>query len=317
MMKGARLVRRYILKRIGYAALTLLVVVTVTFFLMRSIPGDPLSHMARGLPEQTRVNFLAKYGLDQPLFTQYLLYMKNLVRGDLGESVLYPGRSVSETIATTSPVSGLIGGIALVIGFAIGIVLGVIAALNKNRWPDYLVMFLAILGITIPVFVMASLLQYFVSVKLGWLPPSGWGQTKHLILPIIVLCFGPVATFARYLKSSMLDTLSQDYILTAQSKGLSNRAVIWRHALRNSMLPIVTILAGRIVGVFTGAFVVERMFGIPGIGFYYISSINNNDYSMILGTTVFYAALFVIAQLLVDIAYVFVDPRIRIAADSR
>lgn len=303
---------RYILKRIGYAVLTLLVVVTLTFFLMRSIPGDPLAIMARALPDQTRANFYAKYGLDKPLSTQFWMYMKNLLRGDLGESVVFPGRSVSGTIASTSPVSGLVGGIALVIGFVIGITLGVIAALYKNRWPDYLVMFIAILGVTTPVFVLASLLQYFAAVKLGWLPPSGWGQPKHLVLPVIVLSFGPIATFARYMKSSMLDTLSQDYILTAQAKGLSNRAVIWRHALRNSMLPIVTILAGRIVGVFTGAFVVERMFGIPGIGFYYISSINNNDYSMILGTTVFYAALFVLAQLIMDLAYALVDPRIRV-----
>ena len=308
---------RYAIKRIGYAVVTLFIVVTVTFFLMRSIPGDPLSHMARALPEQTRANYYAKYGLDKPLFTQYLMYMKNLLRGDLGESVLYPGRSVSETIAKTSPISGLVGGIALAIGFVIGITLGIIAALNKNRWPDYLVMFVAILGTTIPVFVFASLLQYFVSVKLGWLPPYGWGQPRHLVLPVIALSFGPVASFARYLKSSMLDTLSQDYILTAQAKGLSQRDVILRHALRNSMLPIVTILAGRIVGVFTGAFVVERMFGVPGIGFYYVSSINNNDYTMILGTTVFYAALFVIAQLVVDFVYMLVDPRIRIVPESR
>lgn len=308
--------RNYVLRRIGYAVLTLLIVVTVTFFLMRSIPGDPLANMARGLPEQTRANFYAKYGLDQPLFSQFLKYMQNLLRLDLGESVVFPGRSVSTTIAQTSPISGLVGGVALVIGFAIGIALGVIAALHKNRWPDYLVMFLAILGVTIPVFVLASLLQYVASVKLGWLPSSGWGNLKHLVLPVIVLSFGPIATFARYMKSSLLDTLSQDYILTAQAKGLSSRAVIWRHAMRNSMLPIITILAGRIVGVFTGAFVVERMFGIPGIGFYYISSINNNDYSMILGTTIFYAALFVVAQLLVDLVYVLVDPRIRIAAGS-
>jgi oligopeptide transport system permease protein len=307
---------QYVLRRIGYAVLTLLIVVTLTFFLMRSIPGDPLANMARALPEQTRANFYAKYGLDKPLITQFLMYMKNLLRGDLGESVVFPGRSVSGTIASTSPVSGLVGGIALLIGFVIGITLGVIAALNKNRWPDYLVMFIAILGVTIPVFVLASLFQYLASVKLGWLPPSGWGQPKHLVLPVVVLSFGPIATFARYLKSSMMDTLSQDYILTAQAKGLSNRAVIWRHAMRNSLLPIVTILAGRIVGVFTGAFVVERMFGIPGIGFYYISSINNHDYSMILGTTVFYAALFVLAQLVMDLAYVLVDPRVRIARGS-
>ena len=295
--------------------LTLFVVVTVTFFLMRLIPGDPLANMARALPEQTRLNFYAKYGLDRPLFQQYLMYLQALLRGDLGESVVYPGRSVSQTILTTSPVSASIGGIALLLGLVIGVGLGIIAALFKNRWPDYIVMFLAILGVTIPVFVMASVLQYLFAVKVNWLPTSGWGKPKHMVIPVIVLCFGTIATYARYIKSSMLDTLSQDYVLTARAKGLSETQVIWRHVMRNSLLPAITILAGRVVGIFTGAFVVERMFSIPGIGFYYISSINNNDYSMILGTTIFYGALFVVMQLIVDFVYVIVDPRIRITAD--
>ncbi|MDD4836760.1 MAG: ABC transporter permease [Dethiosulfovibrio sp.] len=306
---------QYILKRISYMILTLLVVIAMTFFLMRSIPGDPLASLARALPEQTKANFYAKYGLDKPLFQQYLIYMKNLLKGDLGESVVYAGRSVSETIIQTSPVSAAVGGLALIVGLIVGISLGIVAALYKNSWPDYLVMFIAILGITIPVFVLASLFQYFFSVKLGWLPTSGWGKPQHMVLPVIVLCFGTIATYARYIKSSMLEVLGQDYILTARAKGLSEFQVITRHVMRNSMLPAITILAGRIVGIFTGAFVVERMFSIPGIGFYYISSINNNDYSMTLGTTVFYAALFVVMQLIVDFVYMLVDPRIRLAGD--
>lgn len=306
---------QYILKRISYMILTLLVVIAMTFFLMRSIPGDPLASLARALPEQTQANFYAKYGLDKPLFQQYLIYMKNLLKGDLGESVVYAGRSVSETIVQTSPVSAAVGGLALIVGLIVGISLGIVAALYKNSWPDYLVMFIAILGITIPVFVLASLFQYYFSVKLGWLPTSGWGKPQHMVLPVIVLCFGTIATYARYIKSSMLEVLGQDYILTARAKGLSEFQVITRHVMRNSMLPAITILAGRIVGIFTGAFVVERMFSIPGIGFYYISSINNNDYSMTLGTTVFYAALFVVMQLIVDFVYMLVDPRIRLAGD--
>ena len=301
------------LKRILYMLLTLLIVATVTFFMMRSIPGDPLGGMARELPEQTKANYYAKYGLDRPLIEQYLIYIKNMIQGDLGESLLYPGRSVSATIAATSPVSGLVGGIALVIGLLIGVCLGIIAALKKNQWPDYVVMVIAIMGITIPVFVLVSLMQYFFSIKLGWLPASGWGKPKHLIMPVIVLSFSTIATYARYIKSSMLDVLDQDYILTARSKGLSEGQIVRRHVLRNSLLPAVTILSGRIVGIFTGAFIVEMMFTIPGIGFYYISSINNNDYTMTLGTTVFYAALFVVMQLIVDFAYMLVDPRIRIS----
>ena len=304
---------RYVLKRILYMLLTLLIVATVTFFMMRSIPGDPLGGMARELPEQTKANYYAKYGLDKPLMEQYLIYIKNMIQGDLGESLLYPGRSVSATISATSPVSGLVGGIALVIGLLIGVCLGIIAALKKNQWPDYVVMVIAIMGITIPVFVLVSLMQYFFSIKLGWLPSSGWGQPKHLIMPVIVLSFSTIATYARYIKSSMLDVLDQDYILTARSKGLSEGQIVRRHVLRNSLLPAVTILSGRIVGIFTGAFIVEKMFTIPGIGFYYISSINNNDYTMTMGTTVFYAALFVVMQLIVDFVYMLVDPRIRIS----
>lgn len=304
---------KYILRRVGYMFITLFFIITLTFFMMRAIPGDPLAHLARKLPEQTRINFMAKYGLDKPLFEQYLTYLKNIVQLDLGESVVYPGRSVSTTIASTSPISGITGGIALIIGLFLGVTLGIVAALHKNKWPDYCVMFLAILGITIPNFVLASVLQYMFSIKLGWLPTSGWGEAKHFVMPVICLCFGTIATYARYMKSSMLETLNQDYILTAESKGVSRTGIILKHALRNSILPSITLLGGRIVGIFTGAFVVERIFSIPGIGFYYISSINDNDYTMIMGTTVFYGALFVVSQLIVDLVYVLVDPRIKLA----
>ena len=305
---------KYMIKRICYMIITLFAVATITFFLMRSIPGDPLASMARTLPEQTKANYYAKYGLDQPLFTQYLMYMKGLVHFDLGESILYAGRSVTGEIARTSPISGMVGGTALIIGTLIGVVLGIIAALKKNRWPDYIVMFIAILGATIPVFVLASLMQYVFAVKLGWLPASGWGKPSNMVLPVIVMGFGSVATYARYIKSSMLDTLGQDYVLTARAKGLSERAVILKHVLRNSLLPAVTIFSSSVVGVFTGAFVTEKMFSIPGIGFYYVSSINNKDYTMIMGTTVFYAALFIIMQLVVDFAYMILDPRIRVSS---
>ena len=305
---------KYTIKRICYMIITLFAVATITFFLMRSIPGDPLASMARTLPEQTKANYYAKYGLDQPLFTQYLMYMKGLVHFDLGESILYAGRSVTGEITRTSPISGMVGGTALIIGTLIGVVLGIIAALKKNRWPDYIVMFIAILGATIPVFVLASLMQYVFAVKLGWFPASGWGKPSNMVLPVIVMGFGSVATYARYIKSSMLDTLGQDYVLTARAKGLSERAVILKHFLRNSLLPAVTIFSSSVVGVFTGAFVTEKMFSIPGIGFYYVSSINSNDYTMIMGTTVFYAALFIIMQLVVDFAYMILDPRIRVSS---
>lgn len=307
---------KYIIKRLLYMFITLFFIATVTFFLMRSIPGDPLSSMARTLPEQTVANYNAKYGYDKPLPQQYLMYMKQLLKGNLGDSSVYAGRSVGQTIKETTGVSGLVGGISLVLGVAIGLGLGIIAALHKNKWPDYVVMIIAILGTTIPVFVMAALMQYFFSAKLHWLPSSGWGQLKHLIIPVIVLGFGTIATYARYLKSSMLDTLNQDYVLTAKAKGLSRRKVIGRHVMRNSILPCTTLLSTQIVGIFTGAFVVERMFAIPGIGLYYVNSINMHDYAMTMGLTIFYGALFVISQLVVDLVYGLIDPRIRVAGNN-
>lgn len=304
---------KYILKRISYMILTLFIITSATFFLMHSIPGDPLAYMAKNLPEQTRENYYAKYGLDKPKTEQYGIFLKNLLtKGELGESLRYPGRSVTDTILTNSKVSAVPGGLALLIGLVIGVLLGIIAALNRNKWPDYLVMFVAIIGITVPVFVLAAVLQYVFTVKFQVLPTTGWGKPENIILPVAVMCLGTIATYARYVKSNMLDVLGQDYILTAEAKGVDRFHVIKDHVLRNAFLPCLTILGGQISGIFTGAFVVEKIFGIPGLGFYYISSINDRDYTMIIGTTIFAAGLFVIAQLIIDIAYSILDPRIRI-----
>ncbi len=308
---------KYILKRIGYMFISLFCIITLTFFLMHSIPGDPLAHMAKNLPEQTRANYYQKYGLDKPLGEQYVLFMKNLVtKGDLGESLRYPGRSVTDTIATNSPISGAIGGLALLIGVPIGIILAYVAALNRNRWPDYLVMFIAVLGVTIPVFVLASLMQYIFSVKFQVLPTTGWGRPEHMVLPVMACVLGPIATYARYIKSSVLEVTNQDYILTAEAKGVSSFNILKRHIFRNSILPAITMLGSSIAGIFTGSFVIEKIFGIPGLGFYYVTSINDRDFTMIIGTTIFYAVLFVVTQLLVDILYSVVDPRIRVSSSK-
>lgn len=309
---------KYIMKRIGYMILTLWIVVTLTFFLMHSIPGDPLAHMAKNLPEQIKLNYYQKYGLDKPVIVQYGTFMKNLItKGDLGESLRYPGRSVTDTVLTNAKVSGRLGMQAIGLGIVIGITLGIIAALNRNKWPDYLVMFIAILGITVPVFIVAALLQYTLSVKFELLPTTGWGKFKHTILPTIAMCFGSIATYGRYMRSNVLEVLNQDYVLTAQAKGVSPFNVVRKHVLRNAILPAITILGPQIAGIFTGSFVIERIFGIPGLGSYYITSINDRDYTMIIGTTVFYAALFVITQLVVDLLYGVADPRIRVAKNSK
>lgn len=307
---------RYIIQRIFYMLLVLWVVATITFFLMHSIPGNPLAHMAKNLPEQTKKNYYAKYGLDKPLIIQYEKFMKQAIHGDLGESLRYPGRSVSETIGKLSVVSGKLGGQALFIGFFLGILLGIIAALNRNRWPDYLVMFIAILGITVPVFVTAAIFQYYFTVKLPWFPTTGWGSFKCTVLPTITLCFGSIATYARYMRSSVLEVVNQDYILTAQAKGVTGFNVIRKHVLRNAILPSLTMLGPSVAGIFVGSFVVESIFGIPGLGFYFISSINDRDFTMILGNTVFYTAIFILSLLITDILYSIVDPRIRITNEN-
>ncbi len=307
---------RYIIKRVLYMLLVLWIVITATFFLMHAIPGDPLAHMAKNLPEQTRMNYYAKYGLDKPVIVQYGMFMKNLATGNLGESLRYPGRSVSETIGKLSVVSGRLGAQALFIGFFIGITLGIIAALNRNKWPDYLVMVVAIMGITVPIFVTAAIFQYFFTVKWDWFPTTGWGSFKHTVLPTIALCFGSIATYARYMRSSVLDVVNQDYILTAQAKGVSRFNIIRKHILRNAILPTITILGPSIAGIFVGSFVIESIFGIPGLGFYFISSINDRDFTMILGNTIFYTAIFIFSLLITDIVYSLVDPRIRISEDN-
>lgn len=304
---------RYIINRIFMMVVTLFIVILITFFLMHSIPGNPLAGMAKKLPEQTLINYEKKYGLDKPILEQFGIFMKNLVtEGDLGESITYAGRSITQTIRETAPISGRLGLTSLAIGVTIGVSLGIIAALNRNRWPDYLVIFIAMVGVTIPVFVLAALLQYLFSTKLGVLPTSGWGEARHMVMPVVAMCFGPIATYARYTRSNVLEVMGQDYILTAEAKGVSHFNIITRHVLRNAMLPLITILGPQLAGVFTGSFVVERMFSIPGLGFYFVNSITARDYTMIIGTTIFYAALFIISQLAVDIVYGLVDPRIRV-----
>lgn len=211
---------KYILKRLGYMILTLWIVITITFALMHAIPGDPLAANARRLPPQIRANYYAKYGLDKPVTTQYVVYMKNLLKGDLGESLAFAGRSVNTVIKDGLPASARIGVQAVFIGFALGIALGIVAAFNRNKWPDYIVMFIALLGVSIPSFVFAALLQYLFTVKHMLLPTTGWGTFKHTILPTIALCLSPLAIYARYMRNECLDVLGQDYILTAKAKGV-------------------------------------------------------------------------------------------------
>ncbi|MFR1707550.1 MAG: ABC transporter permease [Clostridium sp.] len=308
---------KFTLKRFGYMLLTLFIASSITFMLIHAMPGDPLAVAARKLPEQIRANYYAKYGLDQPLLTQYTLFIKNAVHGNLGESLAFPGRSVTDTIKRHAPISAQIGGQGLLVGVSIGIILGIVAAFKRGKWPDYLVMFIAIVGISIPSFVVASLLQYFLTVKLRVLPTTGWGEFKNTILPTIALSLGSIATYARYMRANCLDVIGQDYILTAKAKGVSKISLVFKHVIRNAILPAITLLGPQVANIFTGSFVVESIFAIPGLGQYFVSSITDRDYSMIMGQSIFVSALFILALFLVDIIYGLVDPRIRVSSGKR
>lgn len=309
---------RYIIKRVVYMIVTLFIISFATFYLMHSVPGDPLTaRTKKALPPEVRENFNKKYGLDKSIHQQYLMFLKNIFTNmDLGESITYPGLSVTKTIGGKAPISASIGFRAVLIGFVLGTVLGMIAAFNRGKWPDYLVMTIAILGITIVSFVLGTILQYVFGVVLRWLPVNGWdGSEKYRVLPVMALCFGSIATYSRYVRSSVLEVLGQDYILTARAKGVSEFNVFRKHVFRNAVTPSITLLGGQIAGIFVGSFVIEKIFGVPGLGAYFVNSISDRDYPMIVGTTLFFAALFVVAQLLTDVMYVVADPRVKLVEE--
>ena len=306
---------KFTLKRLGYMLVVLFIVVSITFFLVHSIPGDPITAMVQDLPEETRTVYLARYGFDQPLGVQYVRFIKACLCGNLGESLRYPGRKVIDIVRNYAPVSGVIGGLSLAIGFTIGILCGILAALNRNKWPDKLIMVIAILGTTIPTFVTAAVLQYLLTVTWPIFPTTGWGQAKHIVLPVLCMCVGPVATYARYMRSSVLDTVNQDYILTAEAKGVSQFRIVTRHIFRNSFLPCITMICSSIAGIFSGSFIIESIFAIPGLGKYFISAINDRDYSVVLGLNIIFTGIYILAMLLCDILMALTDPRIRYSND--
>ncbi|MDR1774618.1 MAG: ABC transporter permease [Clostridioides sp.] len=304
---------KFIVKRFGYMLLTLFIACSITFFLIRLMPGDPLAAMGRSLPEQVRINYMAKYGLDKPLLVQYGLFWKNFLHGNLGESLQYPGRTVIDVIKQHAPISARVGGQGLIIGVSLGIVLGILAAFNRGKWIDGGVMIFAVIGISVPSFVMASLLQFIFAVNLRLFPVIGWGEFKHTVLPSLALSFGSIAIYARYLRANCLDVIGQDYILTAKAKGVSNISLVVKHIIRNAILPAITILGTQVINIFTGSIVVESMFSVPGLGKYYTEAILANDYSMVMGETVFITAMFIFAVFMIDILYSLIDPRIRLA----
>lgn len=305
---------KYILKRILYAVIALFVVSTIAFFAVRMIPGNPIEAMTEKLPDEIRQQVFEQYGFDKPIMEQYKLFFKELfTEGDLGESLKYRGRKVTDTIASYAPVSGLLGAEAIAIGVISGIILGIVAALNRGKWMDYLVMFIAVVGIAVPNFVLASCFQYFLTIRFHLFPTTGWEGFSYTVLPALALSFNSTAKYARYMRANCLDVLNQDYIITAKSKGMSKFRLIRKHVLKNSILPIITLLGPQIALMFGGAFVIERIFAIPGLGSYFVSSVTDRDYTMVMGQTIFIAALYILSVLIVDILYGFIDPRIRVS----
>jgi ABC-type dipeptide/oligopeptide/nickel transport system permease component len=310
-MNGGIEVFRYTLRRFLYMVITLFIIASLTFFLMHALPGDPFANSEK-LPAELKEALMQQYNLDKPLVTQYGLYLGKLIKGDLGISFKYQNRSVNKIIKEAFPVSATIGMQGLIFGIFLGLGLGILAAIRHNTIFDYGTMAIAIIGVSIPAFVFATLLQYYIGLKLGWFPIARWGTFSHTIMPSFALSLGIIALMARMMRTSMLDVLSQDYLKTAKSKGLSGPIVIWRHAIRNALLPIVTILGPLIINVITGTLIIEQIFAIPGLGKHFVQSIVVNDYTVTMGLAMFYSAFLVVAIFLVDIAYGIVDPRIRL-----
>lgn len=301
----------YILKRFAYSILTLYIIITLTFFIMHAIPGS-IYTTDKTLPPAIVKNIKAKYGLDKSLMEQYVIQLKNIARVDFGMSMRHEGRRVNDIISQHFPKSATLGIFAIGLCLIIGVPLGIISALKRDKWQDSTSMVIATIGVTVPSFVVATLTQYFISVKLKWLPVMGFSSFKHAILPAIALSFFPLAFIARLVRSSMIEVLEQDYIRTAKAKGLSKIAVIYKHAFKNSVMPVVTYMGPLIASVLTGSFVIEKIFNIPGLGRYYVESIANRDYTTMMGVTVFFAAFLIFMNFVVDIIYVLIDPRIKL-----
>lgn len=307
---------KYLLKRLVMSVVTIWAVVTITFLLMHSVPGNPFRTESK-MPPGVYQNLQKQYGLDKPLSEQYVIYLGNLVQGDMGASMKSRVETVNDMVSRGFPVSAQLGAQALLIAIVFGPALGSLAALYQNKFPDYLSMIIAIIGISVPSFIMGTVLIQFVARNIALFPIGGWGTWRHTLLPSFALALMPLATMARLMRSSMLEVLNQDYIKTAKSKGIRRSAVIIKHAVRNAVLPVISILGTTISNLLVGSFVIEKIFGIPGLGRFFVQSINNRDYPLIMGTTIFYAVILVVMLFIVDIAYMIIDPRIKLTKEGR
>jgi oligopeptide transport system permease protein len=304
---------KYIMKRIVYILLSLFLIITATFFLMQAAPGSPFASERKMTPALEK-QMEEAYGLNDPIHEQYIEYLVNAITFDFGPSFKYVGQDVIDIILRSFPYSIVLGLEAIFIALGLGVLFGVFAALKHNRFGDYTAMVIAVLGISVPSFIMATILQYIFAIQLDLFSVARMESFWDTILPALALATTPLAFIARLMRSSMLDVLSSDYIKTAKSKGMSQRIVTYKHGLRNAMLPVISYMGPLVAGILTGSFVIEKIFGIPGLGSEFVTSITNRDYTVIMGTTVFYSVLLLISILIVDLIYGIVDPRIKINA---
>ncbi len=305
----------FIIRRLLALIPVLFVISVITFLLMHSVPGSPFAQEDKPLPPQIEANLNAYYHLDEPLPIQYLRYMGNALRGDLGPSYMQRNRSVNDIIARHLPPSAVLGVLALAVAILLGIPTGIISALRQNTVIDYLFMFLAITGASVPAMTLGPLLIWAVALELQWLPVARWGTWQQAVLPALTLGLGHAAVIARLTRASMLEVIHQDYIRTARSKGLHERTVVVKHALRNALIPVITVLGPLFAALVTGSMVVEQIFAIPGLGRYFVDSVGARDYPVIMGTTLLFAVMLVLSNLVVDISYSMIDPRIRLGDD--
>ncbi|MDB1123464.1 oligopeptide ABC transporter permease OppB [Vibrio algarum] len=303
---------KFIAKRVFEAIPTLLVLITISFFLMRFAPGNPFS-TERPLPPEVMANINAKYGLDKPVSVQYITYLTNVLQGDFGPSFKYKDFTVNELVAGALPVSAKVGFAAFIFTLFMGVGVGTIAALRQNTWVDYVIMSTAMLGVVMPSFVLAPALIYLFSINLGWFPAGGWldGSFQYMFLPVIGMSLLYVATFARITRGSMIETLNSNFIRTARAKGLSYPYIVIKHALKPAMLPVVSYMGPAFVGIITGSVVIETIFGLPGIGKLFVNAAFNRDYSLVMGITILIGFLFILFNTIVDILLAAIDPKIR------
>ena len=302
---------KYIAKRLIISIITIWLLATISFFLLRTLPGNPFQ-IDKILSVEMQEKMMSYYGLDKPLVEQYMTYLSNLVKGDLGYSLKYTNRTVNSIIKSTFPISADLGLRALALALPIGLFLGVISAKRRGTAVDYTCVFISVLGVSIPSFILGSFLQYIFALKLQILPIAQWKTSLHTVLPTVALALSLIASLTRIMRASMLEVTTQDYVKTAKAKGLSDFKVTWSHQIRNAMVPILTMLGPMVASVLMGTFVIEKIFAIPGLGQHFVNLITGLDYTMTMGLIVFYGTFMIAANFIVDIGYGLIDPRIRI-----